>query len=74
MFSKKQKEKQFNINDPDVCTSEGTTDYTLEAIATYQELNFHDEDIWEIFREDFIGWTREHFDKADRKAIRFLRD
>ena len=73
-FSKKQKEKQFNINDPDMCTEEGATDYILDAITTYQELDFHDEDLWEVFREDFTGWTKENFDKADRKAIRLLKD
>ncbi|KAI6248318.1 hypothetical protein HI914_03612 [Erysiphe necator] len=57
-----------------MCTSERTTDYILDAITTYQELDFHDEDLWEVFREDFIGWTKEHFDMADRKAIRLLRD
>ncbi|RKF58875.1 hypothetical protein GcC1_179012 [Golovinomyces cichoracearum] len=73
-FSKKQKEKQFNINDPGMCTEEGTTDYVLDAIRTYQELDFHDEDLWEVFREDFTGWNKENIDTADRKAIRLLRD
>ncbi|KAI6251182.1 hypothetical protein HI914_00894 [Erysiphe necator] len=37
-------------------------------------LSYFSELLMESFPEDFKGWTKEHFDMADRKAIRLLRD
>lgn len=73
-FNKKGKSKEFNVGNPEICTEETITAYILEAITTYEELEFHDKRLWGVFREDFQGWTIEIFNKTDKKATRILRD
>ncbi|RKF55177.1 hypothetical protein GcM3_203046 [Golovinomyces cichoracearum] len=40
----------------------------------YKTCQFRDNTLWEQFREDFEGWKKETFEKADSKALRLLRE
>ncbi|TQS34416.1 hypothetical protein Golomagni_05202, partial [Golovinomyces magnicellulatus] len=50
------------------------TDYILNAIDSYHELGWRDDNLWEVFREDFEGWVADDFVIAHKNAVRILRD
>ena len=54
-------------------TSEANT-WILCRLDKWEEENFGDEELWEVYKEDFEGWTKDTFLKAHRDVVRSLRN
>ncbi len=55
-------------------TPEAINSYILQRIARYAENQYVDTTLWEIFREDFEGWTVDVWKDADKEVVRDLRN
>ncbi|KAI0993356.1 hypothetical protein K3495_g14828, partial [Podosphaera aphanis] len=73
-FKAEQPETPFDPKNAEQATPKTTTDYILNAIDSYRELRWRDDNLWEVFRADFAEWVAEDFLMADKKAVRVLRD
>ncbi|KAI0993870.1 hypothetical protein K3495_g14314 [Podosphaera aphanis] len=73
-FKAEQPETPFDRKNAEQATPKKTTDYILNAIDSYRELRWRDDNLWEVFREDFAEWVAEDFLMANKKAARVLRD
>ena len=40
------------------------------ALKAWEEFNFRDLDLWEMFKEDFESWTKDNFKLANNRQIR----
>ena len=63
----------FDPNDEDQQTTENISGYIAYVIMIYQSRRYKDNDLWEIFHEDFENFTIEIFSQAHRQALRDLR-
>ncbi len=63
----------FDPNDKDQQTTENISGYIAYVIMIYQSRRYKDNDLWEIFHEDFENFTIEIFSQAHRQALRDLR-
>ncbi|RKF84104.1 hypothetical protein GcM1_145004, partial [Golovinomyces cichoracearum] len=58
--------QRFNIL-KDELTTPVVNSFILWRIYMYNSLRFTDYDLWELFRDDFDGWKKEHLDKAEKE-------
>lgn len=58
----------------DELTTPVVNSFILWRIYMYNSLRFTDYDLWELFRDDFDGWKKEHFDKAEKEVTTNLRN
>lgn len=58
----------------DRCQESDVNGYILYNIAFYDIRGYHDTELWEVFKEDFDGWTIEIWDKANTKIRRDFRN
>jgi hypothetical protein len=63
----------FDPNDEDQLTTENISGYIAYMIMIYQSREYKDNELWEIFHEDFENFTVEIFSQAHRQALRDLR-
>ena len=63
----------FDPNNEDQQTTENISGYIAYVIMIYQSRRYKDNDLWEIFHEDFENFTIEIFSQAHRQALRDLR-
>ncbi|KAI0996025.1 hypothetical protein K3495_g12156 [Podosphaera aphanis] len=73
-FKAEQPETPFDPKNAEQATPKTTTDYILNAIDSYRELRWRDDNLWEVFREDFAEWVAEDSLMANKKAVRVLGD
>ena len=60
-----------NENDLNTDTVNG---YIMYYIQYYQREKLRDRILWEYFREDFEGWTKDIFNLGHKNLVRVLRD
>jgi hypothetical protein len=65
--------KPFDPADENQLTTENISGYIAHMTKIYQSHKYRDDYLWQIFHEDFEGFTTEIFTKAHRLAIRDLR-
>jgi hypothetical protein len=63
----------FDPTDENQLTADNISGYMACMIRIYQSRGHRDDNLWEIFHEDFEGFTTEIFAKAHRQAVRDLR-
>lgn len=73
-FKLSAKDSRFDPLNRVHLTEEHSTNFIINIIDKYRELQFRDDNIWKFFKEDFENWIKRIFELADRKAIRILRD
>ena len=66
--------KSFDPTNTEHHTEEIINGYITCMLACYRTDNRKDEDLWQIFHEDFEGFTYEIFKIAHRVALRDLRE
>jgi hypothetical protein len=63
----------FDPTDKDQLTTENISGYIACMTVIYQSRRYTDNNLWQMFHEDFEGFTTEIFSKAHRQALRDLR-
>jgi hypothetical protein len=63
----------FDPNDEDQLTTENISGYIAHVTMIYQSRGYKDNELWEIFHEDFENFTIDIFSQAHRQALRDLR-
>ncbi|RKF55671.1 hypothetical protein OnM2_088060 [Erysiphe neolycopersici] len=58
----------------DELTTPIVNSFILWRIYMYNSLSFTDYDLWELFRDDFDGWKKEHFDNSEKEVTTNLRN
>ncbi|EPQ65115.1 hypothetical protein BGT96224_A21105 [Blumeria graminis f. sp. tritici 96224] len=66
--------KSFNPKDPGDLTEKIVNGYILHTKLWYEKGEYKDYELWEVFREDFEGWTAEIFNMGDTKIRRDFRN
>jgi hypothetical protein len=62
----------FDPTDENQLTTENINGYIAYMTKIYQSCKYRDNCLWQIFHEDFEGFTTEIFTKAHRQAVRDL--
>ena len=62
-------DKDFQIHDETWYITERVNTYLIDCLETYEDVQYTDERLFELFQEDFNGWTTDLFALAD-KTIR----
>jgi hypothetical protein len=65
----KQWGKPFDPADENQLTTENISGYIAHMTKIYQSCKYRDNYLWQIFHEDFEGFTTEIFTKAHRLAV-----
>ena len=66
--------RAFDVDNDEDHTTPTVTGYILYRLTWYQEQSHNDYMLWEYFREDFQGWTKEIFSIGETDDVRYLRD
>ncbi|RKF80728.1 hypothetical protein GcC1_033043, partial [Golovinomyces cichoracearum] len=73
-FKTQESKTPFDSKKVEQRSRKATTDYILNAVDSYRELGWRDDNLWEVFREDFEGWVADDFVIAHKNAVRIFRD
>ena len=65
---------QIEITDKSQLTEPILNGYISYSLEAYKSRQYKDFDLWEVFVDDFKGWTKDIFDKDSKYAIRDVRD
>jgi hypothetical protein len=66
--------KPVDIEDIEQLTEPIINGYILWTIETYKMHGYKDKGLWEVFREDYEGWTAEVFKVANNGVTRTIQD
>ena len=66
--------QQFDASDDNNHTEKVVNGYIIHMQLYYQDMDYRDYSLWEYYREDFEGLTKELFDLADSRIRRSFRD
>ena len=64
---------EFTINTT-TCTAKQVNGFLLHRILFYRSRYYADEQLWEYFREDFVGWTADTWALGNIYIIQNFRD
>ena len=64
---------EFTI-DTTTCTAKQVNGFLLHCIVFYRNRHWADSQLWEYFREDFVGWTADTWALGNASIIRDFRD
>src|SRR5437899_1957597 len=63
----------FDPTDNDQLTTDNISGYIACITIIYRSRKYKDDNLWQMFHEDFEGFTTEIFAQAHRQALRDLR-
>ena len=66
--------KLVDIKDDEQLTEPIINGYILWTIEVYKIHGYKDMGLWEVFREDYEGWTTATFKVANKGVTRTIRD
>jgi hypothetical protein len=65
---------EFPVFDIITCTAKQVNGFLLYHIVFYRNRYYTDVQLWEYFREDFVGWTANTWALGNADIIRDFRD
>jgi len=65
---------EFPVFDTITCTAKQVNGFLLHHIVFYRNRYYTDVQLWEYFREDFVGWTANTWALGNANIIQDFRD